>query len=136
MRRGQADSHEKPSVSVQKNSGPWAASVDVAARNAPTYIVALVHQSSEEHAPRWSMLEQRDDQVPVPVELRRSADDRHDAVGQREIEQRIDLRVGHPLREHAQRELRLELGSEPLPPSPLVDRERVGVEPIGVAAPK
>ena len=30
MRRGQADSHEKPSVSVQKNSGPWAASVDVA----------------------------------------------------------------------------------------------------------
>src|SRR5437764_11844070 len=60
----------------------------------------LLHQSSEEYAPRWSMLEKRDNQVPVPVESRRAPDDRHHTVGQREIEQRIDFGVGHPLSHH------------------------------------
>ena len=64
------------------------------------------------------MLEERDDEIAMAIELRRSAHDGHHAVGQRQIEQRIDFRIGHPLRQHAERELRLKFRSEALAPPP------------------
>ena len=65
------------------------------------------------------------------VELRGLADDRHHAVGPRELEERVDVGVREPLREQAQTELRLQFGSKARLPCRLVRLKRRRVKAIG-----
>src|SRR5262245_62944193 len=52
-------------------------------------------EGSEQDSAGRTMVEERLDQVPVLVETRRLAHERHDPVSAREIEQRLDVRVAH-----------------------------------------
>ena len=74
----------------------------------------------EEEAPRGRVFEERQNQLAMAVESRRAADDRHDAVGLRQLEERVDLVVSETVGQQPQRELCLELRSEPFPPEALV----------------
>jgi O-antigen ligase len=47
----------------------------------------------EQQASRRRMLQQRDDELAVVIESRRASDQRHDAVGRRELEQAVDIGV-------------------------------------------
>jgi hypothetical protein len=89
-----------------------------------------IHKPPKQHATRGRVPEERHDQVAMAVELRGPADDRHHAIRQREVEQQIDFGVRHPLREHAERQLRLEFRSEPLTPPLLIDGQCAGIEPV------
>ena len=51
------------------------------------------HKPAEQQASGRTVTKQPRDQVPVLVELRFRPDNRHYAIGQREVEKRIDLRV-------------------------------------------
>ena len=64
----------------------------------------------------------------MPVERRGPPHDGHDAVGQRKLEETLDVLVRHPLRQHAKRELRAQLGVEMLAPATLVRGERLSPE--------
>ncbi len=64
---------------------------------------------SEEDLPRRRMLQQRDNQLPMAVERRRSANDRHDAVGPGQLEETFDVLVGHSLSQRPKRQLCVEL---------------------------
>jgi len=51
------------------------------------------HKPAEQQASGGSVTKQSPDQVSMLVELRRRPDNRHHAIGQREVEQRIDFRI-------------------------------------------
>src|SRR5262245_1260468 len=74
------------------------------------------------------MLQQRHDQLTMAIERRRPADDRHDAVGSRQLEQAFDVLVRHSLGERAKRELRVELVFESSTPQALVFLESLSRE--------
>ena len=63
------------------------------------------------------MAEQREDEIAMAIEARGLPDQRQDAVGRRQREQRVDVGVAHPLRHEAQRQLRRELRLKPPPPA-------------------
>ena len=68
------------------------------------------------------------------VELRRLPDDRHDAVGPRQLEEAVDLAIAQPRDQVAQRTLLGELLAELVAPGALVGRQRLGVEAIASRA--
>ena len=74
-------------------------------------------ERAEENAPSRRVIEQRADQMAVFVEAGGLADERHDSVSLREIEQGVDVGV--------------EFAIEPLAPSRLVTGESAGVKAIG-----
>src|SRR6185436_19796532 len=84
---------------------------------------ALSKYRSKQDLPRRRVPEQCADQVAVVVELRRFADDRHDAVGAGEVEQRVDFLVAQAGDEIAQRALLGKLLAEPVAPLAFVGRE-------------
>jgi len=69
--------------------------------------------------------------MAVVVELRRLSHDGHDAVGAREVEERVDLLIAQPRDQVAQRALLGELLAEPIAPLPLVGRQRGRVQAVG-----
>src|SRR5690606_2780517 len=93
-------------------------------------------QARKQDPPHGWMLEQRQEQIPVPIELRRPANDGHDTVGPGQLEERVDLLVRETIGKQAQRQLRIEFRTEPLLPGALVARqvqlvERVVREAVG-----
>src|ERR1041384_3998075 len=77
---------------------------------------ALSEHRSEEDFPRGRVPQQCADQMAVVVELRRSADDRHDAVGTGKVEERVDFLVAEACDEIAQRALLSEFLAEAIAP--------------------
>ena len=59
----------------------------------------------EQQAPSGGMLEERHNQLAMVIEARRAPDNRHHAVGPRQLEQPIDLVIVQPLRNCSQRKL-------------------------------
>ena len=76
------------------------------------------------------MAEQRANQMAMLVELRRLADDRHDAVGPGQLEEAVDLAVAEARDQIAQRALLHELFAELVAPGAFVRREPFRVEAI------
>ena len=64
------------------------------------------------------------------VEARRLPDDRHDAVGARELEQRVHVAVGQPVRHPAQLQLRVDLRAKPRAPGGFVSLEHARAERV------
>src|SRR6185295_17059094 len=71
---------------------------------------------AEQDAPRRRVLEDGADERTVLVEARRRANDRHDAVGVRELEEAVDRLIAHLGHDIAQLVLRGELVGELLAP--------------------
>src|SRR5438552_169487 len=81
---------------------------------------------SEEYATRGRMLEESDDEVAMPIERRRAAEERHQTVSRREREETVDILFGQPLRDAAQDQLPPQFGSEAAAPFGLIRAERGG----------
>ena len=61
------------------------------------------------------MLQQRNDELPVPIESRGPPDDGHHAICPRQFEQTFNVLIRHPLRQRAKRQLRIEFVFQALP---------------------
>src|SRR5262245_47271654 len=85
---------------------------------------------AQENAPRRRMIEQRANEMPMFVELRGLAYQRHDAVGLSEVEQGVYIAVRHRQRGLPERLLRVELAREPAPPRLLVRGQRCLAERV------
>src|SRR3954462_13781625 len=77
------------------------------------------------------MPKEQADQMTMVVELRGLPHDWHDAVGARELEQRVDFLIVEPGDEIAKGTLFGEFLAEPIAPLAFVRRESGRVQPIG-----
>ena len=66
------------------------------------------------------MAQQCQDEITMAIESCCLSHQRQDAIGRCQREQRIDIRVAHPLGDEAQRELRRKLGLKAAAPALLV----------------
>src|SRR5436189_103671 len=86
---------------------------------------------AQQEAPGWRVSEQCRDEVAVVIDGRGRADERHDAVGARELEQRVDVIVAQAVRDAAQEQLPAQLGAKALAPSSFVNRQTLCVQLVG-----
>ncbi len=81
---------------------------------------------AKQDASRGRVLEQRDDEVAVPVEAGGPADDWHQPVVARQVEKAIDVCIREPLRDSPQDELPAQLRADLISPRPLISGQAVG----------
>ena len=87
-------------------------------------------EAAKQHAASGRVTQQREDQVPMLVEARRPANDRHHAIGACQLEKRIDIIVRQTLRQEAKAELRFQLRSEARFPRCLITFQDVGAKAV------
>src|SRR5580765_3974369 len=118
------------SPSSSRNTTP-SASRTVRSSDRFTMRLGSSSERAEENAPSRRVIEQRADQMAVFVEAGGLADERHDSVSLREIEQGVDVGVRHFEDGLPKGLLRVEFAIEPLAPARLVTSEGAGVKTIG-----
>ena len=93
---------------------------------------APAEHATHQQATRRRVAEERVDKVAVAVEGGRAPDNRHDAVGARQLEQAVDFVVRQVVGDFAERGLRAQFVAELFAPPLFVDGERGLVELVQV----